>query len=185
MDENADLIRSMGEEGQLPDYETRSEWISHLYEQYANDVLRVSYFYMGNRQQSEDVMQDVFIRLMESDTVLTPGKEKSWLLKVALNRCRDIWRSGWVKRVIVGSQQLEIIPAEDQIENSLEKEALMQAVHSLPSSIREVFLLFYYQNYGIDEIASILDVPPGTVSSRLARGRQKLKSLLEGGDEQC
>ena len=158
--------------------------VESLYLRYADDVLRVSYFYLGDREKAEDVMQEVFLRVMDKQPVLREGSEKSWLLKVALNICRDQWRSSWAKRVILGSKRLDIIPADDELEDRTEKEALMQAVHSLPADVREVFLLFYYQRYTIEEIAKILDVQAGTVSSRLSRGRKKLKILLEEGEAQ-
>ena len=158
--------------------------VESLYLRYANDVLRVSYFYLGDREKAEDVMQEVFLRVMDKQPVLREGSEKSWLLKVALNICRDQWRSSWAKRVILGSKRLDIIPADDELEDRTEKEALMQAVHSLPADVREVFLLFYYQRYTIEEIAKILDVQAGTVSSRLSRGRKKLKVLVEEGEAQ-
>jgi len=156
--------------------------VEELYRQYADDVLRVSYFYLGDRSKAEDVTQDVFIRLMENRPVLKPGSEKSWLLKVALNICRDMWRSAWARRVILGSKKLEILPARDDIDNRLEKEALMQAIHGLAPEVREVFILFYYQNYGIEDIAAMLEVPAGTVASQLSRGRKKLKAMLEEDD---
>ena len=158
--------------------------VESLYLRYADDVLRVSYFYLGDREKAEDVMQEVFLRVMDKQPVLREGSEKSWLLKVALNICRDQWRSSWAKRVILGSKRLDIIPADDELEDRTEKEALMQAVHSLPADVREVFLLFYYQRYTIEEISKILDIQAGTVSSRLSRGRKKLKVLLEEGEAQ-
>ena len=154
-----------------------------LYEKYATDVLRVSYFYLGDRQRAEDVCQDVFVRLMTNAPDLQEGREKAWLLKVALNRCRDLWRSSWHKRVLLGSKVLEIIPDEDRIEDRLEKEALMQAVSALPAPEREVFLLYYYQGLSTEETADVLGLPAGTISSRLSRGRQKLRQYLNGGDE--
>lgn len=156
--------------------------IEALYEQYADDVLRVCYFYLGDRYQAEEVCQDTFIRLMTSGTKLTPGHEKAWLLKVALNRCRDLWRSGWVKRVVLGSPLFETIPAEDTQDRRDDEEAMMTAVHRLSPPFREVIMLFYYQNFGISEIADILSLPEGTISSRLSRARAKLKEFLEGGD---
>ncbi|NLX83843.1 MAG: sigma-70 family RNA polymerase sigma factor [Clostridiales bacterium] len=159
------------------------EQIEQLYQMYGTDVLRMSYSYLGNQQQAEDVTQDVFLRLMENRPVLKPGSEKSWLLKVALNRCRDHWRSSWHKRVLLGSKVLEIIPDDDRIEDRIEKEALMQAVNALPQAEKEVFLLFYYQGLSTQETAAVLDTPEGTVSSRLSRGRQKLKQFLDGGEE--
>lgn len=153
--------------------------VESLYLRFADDVLRVSYFYLGDRGQAEDVTQDVFMRLMRQQPQLKEGSEKSWLLKVALNLCRDMWRSAWVKRVILGSRKLELIPAESEIEDKLEKEAVLQAVYALPAQVREVFLLYYYQGMTIEDIAETLDAPPGTVASRLSRGREKLRGILE------
>ena len=157
--------------------------VEDLFTRFGTDVLRVSYFYLGNRDQAEDVTQDVFVRLMENQPVLKPGSEKAWLLKVALNRCRDLWRSAWHKRVLLGSPLLELVPADDRIEERLEKEALMQAVNALPAPEKEVFLLFYYQGLSTEETAAVLGVPEGTISSRLSRGRRKLKQFLDGGDD--
>ena len=150
-----------------------------LYEKYANDVLRVSYFYLGDRQQAEDVTQDVFIRLLTNAPDLVPGREKAWLLKVALNRCRDLWRAAWVKRVVLGSPAMELTPAPDQMDDRLERQELLSAIHRLPADFRDVILLQYYQGFGIAEIAEMLRVPEGTISSRLSRGRKKLEDILK------
>lgn len=157
-----------------------------LYEKYATDVLRVSYFYLGDRQRAEDVCQDVFVRLMTNAPDLQEGREKAWLLKVALNRCRDLWRGAWVRRVVLGSPAFETIPAPDATERREDEEAMMQAIHLLPATFREAILLYYYQGYGISEIAEMLELPEGTISSRLSRARKKLEQILkdEGGLEQ-
>ncbi|MFH1513754.1 MAG: sigma-70 family RNA polymerase sigma factor [Bacillota bacterium] len=170
-------------DGILAEIETSAVMsIETLYGMYANDVLRVCYFYLNDRSLAEEVCQDAFVRLMTSRTQLTPGHEKAWLFKVALNRCRDLWRSGWVRRVVLGSPAFELVPAEDARERRDDEDAMMAAVHRLPAQFREVILLFYYQNYGISEIAGILSLPEGTISSRLSRAREKLKVILEGGD---
>ena len=157
-------------------------YFEEIYEKYATDVLRVSYFYLGDRQKAEDVCQDVFVRLITNAPVLQEGREKAWLLKVALNRCRDLWRGAWVKRVILGSPAFELIPAPDEIDKLADQQEIMGAIHQLPASFREVVLLHYYQGYGITEIAEMMDLPEGTISSRLSRGRKKLESILKGGD---
>lgn len=157
-------------------------YFEEIYEKYATDVLRVSYFYLGDRQKAEDVCQDVFARLITNAPVLQEGREKAWLLKVALNRCRDLWRGAWVKRVILGSPAFELIPAPDEIDKLADQQEIMGAIHQLPASFREVILLHYYQGYGITEIAEMMDLPEGTISSRLTRGRKKLESILKGGD---
>ena len=152
-----------------------------LYQKYADDVLRVSYFYLGDRHKAEDVCQDVFVRLMTNAPNLTEGHEKAWLLKVALNRCRDLWRGAWVKRVVLGSPTFEMVPAPDETAQREDEEAMMIAIHELPAAFREVILLHYYQGYGISEISEMMGLPEGTISSRLSRGRKKLETILEGG----
>ncbi|NLO85702.1 MAG: RNA polymerase sigma factor [Clostridiales bacterium] len=152
-----------------------------LYEKYATDVLRVSYFYLGDKQKAEDVCQDVFVRLMTNAPELQEGREKAWLLKVALNRCRDLWRGAWVKRVVLGSPTFELLPAPDESEKREDEEAMMIAIHQLPAAFREAILLYYYQGFSISEIAETLDLPEGTISSRLSRARKKLESILEEG----
>ena len=179
MDEHSRPAREKGAKGgpEMNNYE-------ELYEKYATDVLRVSYFYLGDRQRAEDVCQDVFVRLITNAPKLEEGREKAWLLKVALNRCRDLWRGAWVKRVVLGSPMFEMIPAPDESEKRDEEEVVMKAIHRLPAAFRETILLYYYQGYGISEISEMLDLPEGTISSRLSRARKKLEEILreeEGG----
>ena len=157
-------------------------YFEELYERYATDVLRVCYFYLGDRQKAEDVCQDVFVRLMTTSPQLQEGREKAWLLKVALNRCRDLWRGAWLKRVVLGSPAFELVPAPDEIDSLADRQEIMQAINQLPATFKEVILLHYYQGYGISEIAEMMELPEGTISSRLSRGRKKLETILKGGD---
>ena len=158
--------------------EAFSAWFDALYTRYASDIIRVSYFYLGDRGKAEDVCHDAFVSLFVNRPALEPGHEKTWLLKVAMNRCRVIWRSAWVRRVISGSPAFEMIPAPDTLGKHMEKAEVLQAVHSLPADFREIFILYYYQGYGISEISGILNLPEGTISSRLSRGRKKLEAIL-------
>lgn len=166
----------------VKDKQHSDAYFSDMYDKYANDVLRVSYFYLGDRHKAEDVTQDVFVRLITNNPVIEPGREKAWLLKVALNRCRDLWRGAWVKRVILGSPAFETIPAPDNVQSTQDAREVMEAIYALPATFKEVMLLHYYQGYGIAEIAQMLDLPDGTISSRLSRGRKKLEQTLKGDD---
>ena len=167
----------------VPDVRDDPAYFARLYDQYATDVLRVCYFYLSDREKAEDVCQDVFVRLMTTHPVLQPGREKSWLLKVALNRCRDLWRGAWLKRVILGGPTFELIPAPDEFSRRDDQQAMMAAINQLPATFKEVILLHYYQGMNTAEIAQMLELPEGTISSRLSRGRKKLESiLLKGGD---
>ena len=167
----------------VPDVRDDPAYFARLYDQYATDVLRVCYFYLSDREKAEDVCQDVFVRLMTTHPLLQPGREKSWLLKVALNRCRDLWCGAWLKRVILGGPTFELIPAPDEFSRRDDQQAMMAAINQLPATFKEVILLHYYQGMNIAEIAQMLELPEGTISSRLSRGRKKLESiLLKGGD---
>ena len=167
----------------VPDVRDDPAYFARLYDQYATDVLRVCYFYLSDREKAEDVCQDVFVRLMTTHPLLQPGREKSGLLKVALNRCRDLWRGAWLKRVILGGPTFELIPAPDEFSRRDDQQAMMAAINQLPATFKEVILLHYYQGMNIAEIAQMLELPEGTISSRLSRGRKKLESiLLKGGD---
>ena len=115
-----------------------------------------------------------------TDGAVVVGREKAWLLTVALNRCRDLWRENWFRRVIVGSETLERKRDPHDMDEDIEKRELKEAVRRLPPAFRDVVLLHYYQGMGITEIAGILGVPEGTVSSRLSRARKRLEEDLKG-----
>lgn len=167
----------MAETGQSPAF---SEQFERLYALYADDVLRMAYFYLADRQKAEDVCQDVFVKLFTHGSAIEPGKEKAWLLRVTVNCCRDLWRGAWLRRVVLGAPTLDIIPSQDEtVEQREEKAELMRAVNKLPPAFREAVLLHYYQGLGIAEIVRMLKLPEGTISSRLSRARRKLEALLK------
>jgi len=170
-------VRLLEESVRALEYDAQFET---LYERYADDVLRMAYFYLADRHKAEDVCQDVFVKLYTHGKSIEPGREKAWLLRVTVNCCRDLWRGAWLKRVVLGAPVLEIIPDEDNaIEKREEKAELMRAVNKLPQAFREAVLLHYFQGLGISEIAQMLDLPEGTISSRLSRARKKLEVLLK------
>ena len=161
-----------------------SRSFDQLYEQYATDVLRVSYYYLGNREMAEDVTQDVFVKLLTNCPDLEQGREKAWLLKVALNRCRDLWRSAWIRKVVLGHPGFECFPAPDEIGQMADQCSLAEAVGRLKPEFKEVVLLFYYQGFSVSEISEMLGIAEGTVSSRLSRAREKLQKELKGDEKQ-
>ena len=166
------------------DFSSGSLSFDELYERYATDVLRVAYYYLGNREMAEDVTQDVFVKLITNCPSLEEGREKAWLLKVTLNRCRDLWRSSWIKKVVLGHPGFECFPAPDTIGQLADQQTLSEAVNRLKPEFKEVVLLFYYQGYSVSEIAGMLEIAEGTVSSRLSRAREKLQKELKGDTDQ-
>ena len=166
----------MSAKGKDPSARMEEGRFEELYAAYARDVLRVSYFYLHDRDKAEDVTQDVFMKLLLTAPDLVPGKEKSWLMKVALNRCRDLWRSAWLKRVTLGIEKVERHRAPDRTDEFLEREELLDAIGRLSPDMRSVVLLHYYQGMGVSEIAELLKVPEGTVSSRLSGAGAALRT---------
>ena len=174
----------MSQQPEITDRSSSSLSFDQLYELYATDVLRVSYYYLGNREMAEDVTQDVFVKLIMNKPFLEQGREKAWLLKVALNRCRDLWRSSWIKKVVLGHPGFECFPAPDEIGQITDRHSLAEAVGLLKPEFKEVVLPFYYQGFTVTEISEMLQIAEGTVSSRLSRAREKLQKELKGDEQQ-
>lgn len=148
----------------------------HLAETYADAILRLSYTYLKNTHDAQDICQTVFVKLLtEPRDFETPERERAYVLRMAANACKDILKSPWRKRVC-GLEACAQIPAPDAADGSL-----LEAVEQLPPHYRAVIYLYYYEGYQAAEIGHILGVPTATVHTRLARGRAKLKDLL-GGD---
>lgn len=114
--------------------------------------------------------------LAEPRTFETPEHERSYVLRMAANACKDILKSPWRKRTC-GLEACAQVPAPETADGSL-----LEAVEQLPSHYRAVIYLYYYEGYQASEIGHILGVPTATVHTRLARGRAKLKDLLGGDD---
>ena len=79
---------------------------------------------------------------------------------------------------MLGHPAFELIPAPDEYSRVEDEQVLSEALNRLPAGFKEVMLLHYYQGYAINEIAEMLDLPEGTISSRLSRGRKKLEELM-------
>ena len=151
----------------------KREHIVEAIEKYADMVRRVAFMYMKNADDVEDIFQDVFLRLFryeksfDSDT-----HEKAWLLRVTINKCKDLHRSFFRSRVC-SLDDLEIT-FEDEHESEV-----LQEILSLPRKYKDVVYLFYYEGYSVPEISRLLNVKENTVYSHLHRARQMLKEKLE------
>ena len=149
------------------------EQFTPLAERYMDTVFRVAYSYLRCRDDADDVTQDVLIQLYKEDKAFeSDAHVKNWLIRVTVNRCKNVLRAPWHK-------------AEDiaDYENSLTFEApecreLFDAVMSLDRRYRLPVLLYYYEGYRQREIAALLGVPEETVRTRLSRAGDKLKHIL-------
>lgn len=140
-----------------------------LFHRYRDSVYRLALSYTRSPQEAEDVSQTVFLRLLENPRI-TPGKEKAWLATVTANECRSLLRSAWWRR----TQPLdEELPAPEGSGD------ILREVMALAPKYRVVIYLHYYEGYTAREIGQILKIPASTVTTRLARGREKLRQALE------
>ena len=154
------------------DLNQRAEYLA---ETYADAILRLSYTYLKSTHDAQDICQTVFVKLLaEPRTFETPEHERSYVLRMAANACKDLLKSPWRKRTC-GLEACAQIPAPEATDGSL-----LEAVEQLAPHYRAVIYLYYYEGYQASEIGVILGVPAATVHTRLARGRAKLKELLGG-----
>ena len=156
------------------DLNQRAEYLA---ETYADAILRLSYTYLKSTHDAQDICQTVFVKLLaEPRTFETPEHERSYVLRMAANACKDLLKIPWRKRTC-GLGACTQIPAPEATDGSL-----LEAVEQPAPHYRAVIYLYYYEGYQAAEIGHILGVPIATVHTRLARGRAKLKDLLGGDD---
>ena len=146
--------------------------VMYLFHRYRDDVYRLAVNFTRSPQEAEDVCQTVFLKLLEQPD-LRPGREKAWLMQVTANECRDLLRSSWWRRTVPLEQAFQIPRTET--------DETIYLLHSLPPKYRVVLYLHYYEQYTTPEIAQLLKIPTGTVSTRLKRARERLKTMLKEG----
>lgn len=146
--------------------------VLYLFHRYRDDVYRLAVNYTRSIQEAEDVCQTVFLKLLQQDSI-TPGKEKAWLMQVTANECRDLLKSSWWKRTV----PLEVAFRVPETE----ADETIHILRKLQPKYRVVLYLHYYEQYTTTEISQLLKIPTGTVSTRLKRGREQLKSMLKEG----
>lgn len=140
-------------------------------------VYRLALGQTRSRADAEDVYQDVFLRLLDSGTAFeSPEHLKAWLLRVTVNRCRDLARSGWKRRTVALDPEWD---APDAAAHDDEDAAVWDAVGQLPEQQRTAVHLHYVEGYSTEEIASALDCRPATARTWLFRARARIRELLE------
>ncbi|MDF2944607.1 MAG: hypothetical protein K0S01_3465 [Herbinix sp.] len=165
---------------ELPAYD-----IEYLIRQYGNDVLRTAYMYVKDIHTAEDIFQDVFIKVNQKLSTFEGNSSiKTWIIRIAINTCKDYLKSAYNRRVVpMMEYQEDAIISEsdyDEVEKQDTKELIKKSVLSLPAKYKDVVLCVYFQEMTITEAAAALNIAEGTAKSRLSRARQKLKSVLEG-----
>lgn len=146
---------------------------------YGNELLRMCFLYLKDIHLAEDALQDTFIKALNCYGQFNgKSNEKTWLTRIAINVCKDYLRASWWRH-IDESAVLDSIPAPDG-DDILQDDTLVLEIMKLSPKYKEVILLYYYQSLKTREISEVLHIPESTVSVRLKRAKEKLKSKLKG-----
>lgn len=154
--------------------------------EYGNEILRIIYLYVGDFHTAEDIFQEVFLKAYQKyEGFREESSIKTWLTRIAINASKDYLKSAWKRHVEPISEELEqTLSTADEyeaVEEKIDGSKLKQAVMELPERYREVILCFFYQELSLEETAAALQVPIGTVKSRLSRAKEQLKMKQKGG----
>jgi RNA polymerase sigma-70 factor (ECF subfamily) len=156
----------------------RSEREANLaIEKYADSVRRICFVYLKNYHDTEDVFQDVFLKYVLHDAEFqSDDHEKAWIIRVAINACKDTLRSFFRKKV---TSIEELITEPSFVDD--DKREVLDAVLRLPPKYKDVIYLFYFEGYSVLEIATMLKKNENTIYTWLSRARTQLRTSL-GGD---
>ena len=145
-----------------------------LVDLYADTILRISYSYLKQTCDAEDICQTVFLKYLTNDcTFDSIDHEKAWIIRTTINACKDHLKSHW-RKTTVPIEAARHVPAP-----AAEPGSILASVNLLPPKYRAVIYLHYYEGYTAPEIAQLLGRLPSTVNTQLRRGREQLKTLLE------
>lgn len=149
--------------------------------QYEESLLRMCFAYLGDAALAEDAVQETFLKAYRAlDRFRGDAEEKTWLLRIAINTCRDLRRSAWFRHVD-RRVTLEALgePADPGLEWSRWDDTLTRAVMELKPKYREAVLLCCYQGLTGQEAASVLKISRAAVMNRLKQAKATLRRELE------
>ena len=141
---------------------------------YSRMLLRLAMTRLPSSADAEDVVQEVFLKLLTARPQFRDAEhEKAWLIRATLHRACDMARSA--ERRNLPLEAAEAVPGRELPEPS----PVLSAVRALPAKYSVVIHLYYYEGYSIKEISQLLRLPVPTVGTRLSRGRERLRELLK------
>ena len=148
--------------------------IEDAFEKYKNRVFAVGFSHFKNSTDADDIVQETFYRLYRRGSEFESEEHlRNWLMRVAVNECRRVAVSGWLRR----RESIEDYAEKLAFEEPQESEVFL-AVMSLPRKYRTVIHLDYYEGYSAAEIGELMDLSTTAVTTRLLRGRKQLKEKL-------
>jgi RNA polymerase sigma-70 factor (ECF subfamily) len=141
-----------------------------------NKLYRISWAYLKNHADVEDVFHNTIIKVMENINKLKNEEAfETWFISILLNECRKLLREN---KKIISSEELETESCLCAAEDENLKLELTEGLKKIDDEYRELILLKYYSGYSQQEISDILKIPLGTVKSKLFRGLRMLREVL-------
>ena len=159
----------------------REERLNRMVWQHEKDLLRLCSIYLRDASLAQDAVQETFLRAYKNlNAFRGDSSEKTWLVQIAMNVCKDFRKSAWV-RFVDRRVSLDHLP-NPFAPPSVDHIALTTEIMRLPRKHMEVVMLYYYEGMPIREIAQVLGISPPAVSQRLNKAKSRLHDALEGGD---
>jgi RNA polymerase sigma-70 factor (ECF subfamily) len=156
------------------------ERIKEIYDRQVDRVYRTAMVFMKNSQDAEDIVQSVFLTLIEKGIQFdTPEHEKAWFIVTTRNRCKDILKSYWRKSVDLVDDSMDET-ADDGSTDSPGSDSAAEALElimNLPEEQREIVLLHYYEGYTVNETAEMLKLSESKIRSQIASAKRALSKL--------
>jgi RNA polymerase sigma-70 factor (ECF subfamily) len=157
----------------------RNRAFEKILDLYANKVFRLVLSLVGNAARAEDVSQDVFLKIWQALDVFDAKRAAvgTWVYRIARNTALTHLRAESYRQTlpIDSIDEPYVSPAESG------EGDIRRVVEQLPEELREVVVLYYYQERSVDEVAAMLELPSGTVKSHLFRARRVLAETMKGG----
>lgn len=149
------------------------DFIQEIVTGYSDMIFRIAYQNLKNKSDCEDVIQEVFMKLIKQANFTDKKHMRAWIIRVTINMCKDLNKSAWYRKTE---------PLNKDIPFTKEDKEILDDISRLSNDYRNVIYLYYFEKYTISEIAKILDKKENTISSQLTRAKKKLKNILsEGG----
>jgi len=161
-----------------------------LYRQYEKLVFRTAYLITGSKEAAEDALQEVFVSVWKSRHTYDPnrGKLTTWLHRITVNQCSKGKARKAPANVSLEEKGVDLLEMkhsyqpEDVLINKLEYDRLLRAMDSLDTKHRSILVLRYFNDLSYQEIAEALEIPLGTVKSRLNQSLRYLKEQMKPGE---
>ena len=159
---------------------SRDETLRRLMAVYEIPIRRMCWMYLKDAELAADAVQETFLKAyLALDQFRGESSEKTWLMRIAVNICHSMRRSGWL-RFIDRRVDMEKLP-EPAVNADYSLTELTADIMRLPQKQLDVVLLHDYQGFTVREIGEMLGIPYQTVTSRLDTAHKKLRIELKGG----